>query len=70
MVLGDRKFLCTGICGKIKDESEFNKDNSRKQGISTRCRECLKIPRPIIAKRKEEINLRNMFNTRKVVGSS
>jgi len=70
MVLGNRKFLCTGICGKVKDKSEFNKDNSRKQGITTRCKECLRIPPKFIVKRKEEIDLRNMFNTRKVVGSS
>jgi len=58
---------CHGICQKEKDESEFNKNQHLKDGLTSKCRDCLKTALAERTNRKKgKVDQMNDFNTRPV----
>ncbi len=60
------KKRCTGICQKVKDFDQFNKNAHRKDGLSAKCRECVKIPNNAVVSRSEVQALSSVFTLGKV----
>ncbi len=60
------KKRCTGICQKVKDLDQFNKNAHRKDGLSAKCRECVRIPGEKLVSRKEIQELSSVFTLGKV----
>ncbi len=60
------KKRCTGICQKVKDFDQFNKNSRLKDGLSSKCRECVRIPGEELVSRKEIQELSSVFTLGKV----